>query len=69
MFLGPAGKMITPLANSAALERETALETSDVHATCHLEIDRWFHFFVAPAPSYKFAMWKDLRVFVLHLIR
>jgi hypothetical protein len=48
--------MISALTHPVALERETALETSDIDPARQLEIDSWLHFFVAPVPSYKFAI-------------
>jgi hypothetical protein len=60
VFLGTSGEVIAAFSNPAALERKTALETGDIDAARHLEIDRWLHFFVAPIPSYKFAVQKEL---------
>jgi hypothetical protein len=56
MILGATGKMIPAFANAIGLERQTALEASDINAACHFEIDCWFHFFAAPVHSYKFAV-------------
>jgi hypothetical protein len=56
VFLRTAREMIAAFTHPVALERETALETSDIDPARQLEIDSWLHFFVAPVPSYKFAI-------------
>jgi len=43
MLLGTTGKAITAAADTVALERQAALETSDINAARHFEIDCRFH--------------------------
>ncbi|MFL5467428.1 MAG: hypothetical protein ACJ79N_10205, partial [Gemmatimonadaceae bacterium] len=55
VFLGSAAKVVSAFADTVSLERQAALEAGYIHATRLLEIDCWFHFFVAPIPSDEFA--------------
>lgn len=54
--LGSARKMIPPLTNSAALERETALQTATSMPPAMSKLIARSILFAAPFPSYKFAV-------------
>jgi hypothetical protein len=56
MLLRTTCEVVSAFAHSATLERQAALQTSDVDTARHLEIYCWFHFFDAPVRSYKFAV-------------